>query len=50
MHAWAFAAENPYVAMTREDGSFSIDGLPPGGYELKAWHPVLGEKTIGVSI
>jgi hypothetical protein len=50
MHAWAFAADNPYVAVTREDGSFSIDGLPEGSYELKAWHPVLGEKSASVTV
>ncbi len=50
MHAWAFAAEHPYVAVTREDGSFSIDGLPDGSYEVKAWHPVLGEKSTQVSV
>lgn len=50
MHAWAFAADNPYVAVTRDDGSFSIDGLPAGSYELKAWHPVLGEKTATIDV
>lgn len=50
MHSWAFAAENPYAAVTREDGSFSIDGLPDGDYELKAWHPALGEQSAKVSV
>jgi hypothetical protein len=50
MHAWAFAADHPYVAVTREDGSFAIDGLPAGDYELKAWHPALGEKSATVSV
>ena len=50
MHAWAFAAENPYVAVTKDDGSFAIPDLPPGEYELKAWHPVLGEKSAKVSV
>lgn len=50
MHAWAFAADNPYLAVTREDGSFAIDNLPAGDYELKAWHPVLGEKSATVSV
>lgn len=50
MHAWAFTADNPYVAVTRDDGSFSIDNLPAGDYELKAWHPVLGEKSATVSV
>lgn len=50
MHAWAFAADNPYAVVTKEDGSFAIDGLPAGDYQLKAWHPVLGERTASVSI
>jgi hypothetical protein len=50
MHAWAFAADSPYVAVTRDDGSFAIDNLPAGDYELKAWHPVLGEKSATVNV
>jgi plastocyanin len=50
MHAWAFAAENPYAAVTKEDGSFSIENLPPGDYEVKAWHPILGEKSAKVTV
>ena len=50
MHAWAFTADNPYVAVTKEDGSFVIADLPPGDYEVKAWHPVLGEKNAPVSV
>jgi hypothetical protein len=50
MHAWAFAADNPYAAASADDGSFSIDGLPAGDYEVKAWHPVLGEQVATVSV
>jgi hypothetical protein len=50
MHAWAFTADNPYVAVTKEDGSFAISDLPPGDYELKSWHPTLGEKIVTVSV
>lgn len=50
MHAWAFASDHPYAAVTRDDGSFSIDGLPDGTYELKAWHPLLGEKSAQVTV
>jgi hypothetical protein len=25
-----------------EDGSFTIDGIPPGTYTAKAWHGTLG--------
>lgn len=50
MHAWAFATDSPYTVATKEDGSFSIDDLPAGDYELKAWHPVLGEKSAKVTV
>ncbi len=50
MHAWAFATDNPYAAVTKEDGSFTLDGLPDGTYEVKAWHPVLGEKSAQVTV
>ena len=50
MHAWAFTAENPYAAVTKEDGTFTLDGLPDGTYEVKAWHPVLGEKSATVTV
>ena len=32
------------------DGSFSIDGLPAGDYEVEAWHEELGSKAMNVSV
>jgi hypothetical protein len=39
MQAWGFAVDNPYYAKTKIDGKFTIDQLPPGTYEVVAWHP-----------
>ena len=50
MHAWSFAADNPYAVVSKEDGSFTLDNLPAGDYEIKAWHPVLGERSAKVSV
>lgn len=50
MHAWMFAASSPYVAVTREDGSFAIADVPPGKYKVRALHPVLGEKEGEVTV
>lgn len=40
-HGWmlahVFVADNPYFAMTGEDGSYSISNVPPGDYTLVAW-------------
>ncbi|RMH09554.1 MAG: carboxypeptidase regulatory-like domain-containing protein [Nitrospirae bacterium] len=45
MESWAIAVENPYYALTDREGQFSIDQIPPGTYELRAWHPAV-RKTI----
>ena len=39
MFSWGLVAENPYFSITKEDGKFSITGIPPGDYVLEAWHP-----------
>lgn len=42
MNAWALPVDNPYYAIVGDDGSFSIDQVPPGKYTIKAFHPALG--------
>jgi plastocyanin len=50
MAAWAVVSDNPYFAVTGADGTFKIDGLPPGTYTLEAWHPTLGLKSTKVKV
>jgi plastocyanin len=38
MSALLQVMENPYFAWTTPDGGFLIEGVPPGNYQLKAWH------------
>jgi hypothetical protein len=45
MSAWIVTADHPYVVMTDQTGRFSISDVPPGSYEMTAWHPVLGSVT-----
>ena len=47
MNAYILVAENPYCAITEENGSFVLDGVPPGTYTVKMWHSGMGrfEKT-----
>ena len=42
--------KNPYYAIVGEDGSFSIDQIPPGDYEIKAFHPILGVQKTNVTV
>jgi hypothetical protein len=37
-HAWLAVFDHPYYAITGVGGAFTIDGVPPGKYTLKAWH------------
>jgi plastocyanin len=37
MIAYVLSLQNPYFAVTGEDGSFRIENVPPGEYTLKVW-------------
>ena len=50
MRAWIVELDHPYFATTDESGKFSIADVPPGTYELVAWHEVMGEKTAKVTV
>jgi hypothetical protein len=50
MQAWFKVVDNPYYAVVAPDGSFSIDQIPAGKYNVTAWHPVLGVKTQEVTL
>ena len=50
MHAWMYGAASPYVAVTGEDGSFTIGDVPPGKYRIRALHPVLGAREGEVTV
>ena len=50
MNAWALPVENPYYAIVNDDGTFSIDQIPAGKYEVKAFHPKLGFKVAQIEV
>jgi len=49
-HAWIAVLDHPYYAQTSNTGSFTIDGIPPGKYRLRAWHPALGFSDDSVTV
>jgi plastocyanin len=50
MRAYVAVLSNPYFQVTGQDGSFEINNVPPGKYELLAWHELFGasEETITI--
>jgi plastocyanin len=50
MKAYACVVDNPFFAVTATDGSFSIEGVPPGDYTLTAWHEKLKKVRQKVTV
>lgn len=51
VHVWMngemVVARHPYYAVTDQDGNFELTQVPPGDYELVAWHE--GWRVVGES-
>lgn len=42
--------DHGWFTLPAEDGTFAIDGVPPGSYTLVAWHERIGERRDRVTI
>jgi hypothetical protein len=50
MRSYAYVVTHPFFAVTKDDGTFEIRGLPAGTYTIEAWHERLGTQTQQVTI
>ncbi len=50
MSAYVGVVDNPYYAVSADGGGFSLKSLPPGTYEIEAWHEKLGTQTQTVTV
>lgn len=45
MVGWVHVTPHPYYAVSGDDGTYRIEGVPPGAYTVKAWHA--GWRIVG---
>jgi plastocyanin len=50
MNSYAGVLTHPFYAVSGADGSFTIDGVPPGTYTVEVWHEKLGTKEMNVTV
>lgn len=50
METWVYVAQSEFHAVSGDDGSFRIDGIPPGRYRGTVIHPTLGRQRLSVVI
>ncbi|MGH7606064.1 MAG: carboxypeptidase regulatory-like domain-containing protein, partial [Gemmatimonadales bacterium] len=50
MNAYAGVRPDPFFAVSGEDGSYRITGLPAGTYTIEAWHERYGTQTATVTV
>jgi plastocyanin len=53
-HAWmrgfVVVSSHPFFAVSGKDGSFAIEKVPNGKYEVQAWHTLYGMKKATVEV
>jgi hypothetical protein len=50
MRGWVYVVDNPYYAVTGEDGTFEITEVPPGEYTLVADQAYTGPVEVEVAV
>ncbi len=50
MNCYAGVTDNPFYAVSDDNGTFTIKGLPAGTYTLEAWHEKYGTQEVKVTV
>jgi hypothetical protein len=50
MRAYIGVVPHPFYAVTGDDGTYTIKGLPPGTYTIEVWHEKYGKQEQQVTV
>ena len=50
MSGWIVVADDSFVVVTDETGSFKVPNVPPGTYKLEVWHEKFGTQSKEVTV
>ena len=50
MRAWLLVLPTAKSAITGEDGTYKIEGVPAGKHKVKVWHERLGEREAEIEV
>jgi plastocyanin len=50
MTGYLLVTDNPFYAVSADDGSFTVRDVPSGTYTIEAWHERLGTKKVQVTV
>jgi plastocyanin len=50
MKAYIGVFKHPFFAVSGEDGTFTVQGVPPGDYTIEVWHEKLGAQEQKVTV
>jgi len=50
MKAWIGVVSHPFFAVTGDDGTFTIKGLPPGTYTIEVVHEKYGTSDQDITV
>lgn len=50
MVAYIFVGQNPYAAVVKKDGTFRIDKVPEGTWQVAVWNPKLKAEEVSATV
>jgi hypothetical protein len=50
MHSFIHVQDHPFASVSNDQGAFSLSNLPPGTYEIEAWHEKYGTSVQTITV